>query len=84
MNINNIYTSNCTDCNEILAYGLQPFKEESSRCFTCMCTFTELAMLLHAENLPDIYDVYTTSHEGSQDAQAIRIKSMKVIKHLKG
>jgi len=79
---NNIYTNNCIDCNEILSYSLTEV-ETKSRCFTCMCTFGELVTLLHAESLPDIYDVYIASHEGSQDAQKIRSRCIKLIEGLK-
>jgi len=77
-----IYTNNCIDCNEILSYSLTKV-ETKSRCFTCMCSFAEFSMLLGADNLPDIYDVYTASHEGSTNAQPIRVKCMKLIEGLK-
>ena len=80
---NKIHTINCIDCNEVLAFTLNANQQcKNPRCFTCMCTFTELAGLLHATNLPDIQDTYNALHNGSQDAQTIRIKCMKTIKEL--
>jgi len=79
----NLHNLKCTDCGEILAYGLQPFHVKNPRCYLCMCSFTEIAMLFNATQFPDLDYVFEMTHEGTHDAPAVRSKCRKTIDRLK-